>query len=145
MDGGISPLEIGVAEMTTSIEFTTPGGTRFVVAIVTSETNLADHTVTNAVYRLSVVGQRHKDGRPFGGPVVFGQAAVVAHPQVGPALKISHNDYAPIPADKVEPLRALIAEYRAELARRSAAALAAATAYEAQHDLVERVRTTGRA
>jgi len=100
--------------MEKSVSFTTERGAEITIAIVTERGNIADHNVTSACWDLEYT----VNGKP-----TFGER--INDPEIGAAVKldmghrmdgrkmIAQVAVAPIPADRLNEIDALIAEYMA--------------------------------
>jgi hypothetical protein len=90
--------------MTKSVAFTTSRGSKVTVSLVTEQAKVADHTMFDARWDLTV---RVNDGVPTGYNV-----ALVDHPTAGRCISIGSN-LAAVPADALAEIEALFAEYKA--------------------------------
>jgi hypothetical protein len=120
--------------MTKTVAFRTPKGTEISITLVTERGNIADHNFTEPCWALEY---------RVAGKLTFGTR--INHPQAGPAIEldmgtrwegkkaIAQSAVAPIPADKLAEVDALIAEFEAGVKARVDAKVEAAIA-EAEYD-----------
>ncbi len=116
-----------------AITWTTPGNTKISLAIVTEQPSLIDQRVTVPCYDLQIrVGH-----------AVWGGAELIEHPQHGTVLKAyTGGSMVKVPAEDRAAVAALLADYNAEIERRSQTSVAADRAYQAHRAVMRKVLGT---